>query len=337
MKKYLFLFATALLSAFLSSCESTTTPSTGNAVFTDSTLFILSEGGFGKNNAELDGYSFKKDSLSRNIIQPLGDIGNDIQIFGKRVYAVMENSNKIISINPDSAADHVSIQFPAGSTPYNMAAVSASEVWVSELYGKEIAVINVNSNTLTSSISIDTSLAYISVFNGKAYLLTNANNLEVIDIATKNVLSNKYIGDYPAQIVIDSSRNSIIVLTYGDAYVAKTLPKILWIDANTFAVKDSITIAKSDFVNQMILAGSKVFLTYGTRLDMLDLATHKISPFLTTVYYKGIYDSPTNTLIVGRGSFSAAGNVDILDATSGVVKKTFPAGILPGHFVIYRK
>ena len=219
-----------------------------------------------------------------NIIQPLGDIGNDIQIFGKRIYAVLENSNKIISINPDSASDHISIQFPAGVTPYNMAPVSSSEVWVSEFYNKEIAVMNVNSNTLTSVIPIDTSLAYISVFSGKAYLLTNANKLEVIDIATKNVLSNKYIGDYPAQIVIDSVRNSIIVLTYGDAYVAKTLPKILWVDASTFAVKDSITIASPDFINQMILADSRVFLTYGTRFDMLDLATHKISPFLTTIY-----------------------------------------------------
>src|SRR5438046_2238717 len=101
MKKYLVLFVCALLGAVLSSCESTTTPpGSGNAKFTDSTLFILSEGDGGQNNARLDGYSLKNDLLSANIISPLGDIGNDIQIIGKRMYVVLENSNKILSVNP---------------------------------------------------------------------------------------------------------------------------------------------------------------------------------------------------------------------------------------------
>src|SRR5579872_3623201 len=149
MKKNILLILCAAISALLCSCESTTTPTTGNAVFSDSTLFALSEGGYGFKNAELDGYSLKKDTLSSNIIQPLGDVGNDIRIFGKRIYIVLENSNKILSVNPDSVADRVSIQFPSGVTPYNMAQVSESDVWVSELYGKQIAVMNVNSNTLT--------------------------------------------------------------------------------------------------------------------------------------------------------------------------------------------
>ncbi len=337
MKKYLFLLSCALLSAFLASCESTTNPPTGNTVFTDSTLFILSEGGYGKNNAELDGYSLKKDSLSVDIIKPLGDVGNDIRIIGKRMFIVVENSNKILSVNPDSVADRISIQFPAGVTPYNMAQVSPSEVWVSELYGKQIAVMNVNSNSLTSQIPIDTSLAYISVFNGKAYLLTNANNLEVIDIATQKMLSNKFLGEYPAQIVIDSVHNSIIALTYGDAYVAKTLEKIFWIDANTFAITDSIVVPSTDYINQLVSTGSKAYLTYSDRLDVLDFATHKISAFVTAAYYKGIYDVPTNRLILGKANSNAAGTVDILDVASGTVKKSLPSGIYPGHFVIYRK
>lgn len=337
MKKIIIL--SALWSTLaLVSCESTTTPpGPTNAKFTDSTLFIVSEGGFGNNNAQLDGYSLKKDSLISKLINPLGDIGDDIQIFGKRLYIVLENSNKILSVNPDSVADHISIQFPAGSTPYNMAMVSSSEVWVSEFGARQIGVMNPATNSLTSSIQIDTSLSYISVFNGKAYLLTNGNKLEVLDIATKNVLSNKYIGDYPAEISIDTSRNSIIVLTYGDAFVAKTLPKILWVDPATYKVTDSISIASPGFINQIVMAGAKAFLTYGSKLSVLDLITHKITDLNSTQYYKGMYDPVTNEVILGRGSYSAPGDVDILDAATGNVKKTFPSGILPGHFAIYRK
>src|SRR5439155_7350359 len=105
----------------------------------------------------------------------------------------------------------------------------------------------------------------------------NSNRLEVLDVAKKKVLNEKYIGDYPAEIAIDTTHNSLVVLVYGDAFVAKTPGKILWIDPNTYAVTDSIILASGDFINEIIVAGTKAFLTFGKRLDMLDLATHKIS------------------------------------------------------------
>src|SRR5947209_2206455 len=119
MKNYYLSIVTLAIAAVLSSCESSTTPPKSNAVFTDSTLFILSEGDGGQNNARLDAYSFKKDSLYADIISPLGDVGNDIQLIGKRMYVLLENSSKIFSVNPDSVADRSSISFPPGETPYN--------------------------------------------------------------------------------------------------------------------------------------------------------------------------------------------------------------------------
>src|ERR1051325_11024603 len=120
MKKYISVFIALLLGTFLSSCESTTPPATCSQSFTDSTLFTLSEGGLGKNNAELDAYRLKDNSLATNIISPLGDIGNDIRIFGNKVYVLLENSNKIIAFDPASPCTATSIDFPNGSTPYNM-------------------------------------------------------------------------------------------------------------------------------------------------------------------------------------------------------------------------
>ena len=319
----------------LSSCESTTNPPSSGSTFTDSTLFALSEGGFGSNNAQLDTYSLKSSTLSSNIINPLGDVGNDIQIFGKRMFIVLENSNKILSVNQDSVADKISISFPTGATPYKMAQVSASEVWVTEFTNKQIAVMNTDSHTLTSSINLDASQTDIGVLGGKAFVLTNTNKLEVLDIATKNVVSNKFIGDYPAQIIPDEAHNAIIVLTYG---IYKTTPgKILWVDANSYAVTDSIAIDTSTSVNMIIPAAGKAFVTFADKVSILDLSTHKLSAFAAKSYYKGLYDARTNQLIMGAGGYSTPGTVDILDATSGAVKKTFASGILPGHFVIYRK
>ncbi|MEI8134530.1 MAG: hypothetical protein WCH46_05545 [bacterium] len=330
------LLLTIIFALGLSSCEKVTAPRQLNATFTDSTLFVLSEGLFGNNNAELDGYSLKKDVLQKSIISPLGDVGNDIQIIGNRLYVLLENSNKILSVNPDSTNDRFAINFPNGSTPYNMAKVSETEIWVSELTSKNVGVFNPQNNSFFS-IPIDTSLAYLSIFKGKAYLLTNANMLEVLDVATWAVLGKTYMGDYPAQICIDTARNSLLVLIYGDASVAKTASKIFWVDPTTYKKTDSVTIASTDFANQMILTGTKAFLTFGDRLGYLNLDSHTLFKFNDSVYYKGIYDPFNDQLILGKGSYTAPGNVDIVDATTGAVKKTFGGGLLPGHFAIYRK
>ncbi len=332
---------TLLLLAFstiLYSCESTVSPKPPEVTITGTTLFIVSEGGFGKNNAQLDAYSIKGNdtTFTQNIIQPLGDIGNDIQFFGKKLYIVLENSNKIEVVNPDSIADRTSIQFPGQVTPFKMAQVSSTEVWVTEFKNKQIAVMNLNSNTLTSTINIDTAQQDIGIFGGKAFICTNSNKLEVIDVATKQVLSNKYIGDSPAQVMIDSSRSSVIVLTYGNFGVSQ--PKILWVDPVTFSITDSITLPSTDFINVLIPAGSVAYVTYGDRTDKLDLATHKFSSFLTKGYYKGYFDPVNNELILGDAKdFSSPGVVDIFDATSGTLKKTLNSGVSPGHFAIYRK
>ena len=339
MKNNSVILAILILSAslLLSSCESTSTPPDTAVVFTDSTLFILSEGAFGSSNAQLDVYSLKNNTLSSDIVKPLGDVGNDVQFFGKRLFIVLENSNKVLSVNPDSVADRTSIPLQIGATPFKMAKVSANEVWVTEFKNNAIAVIDPNTSTLTSSIPLDASQTEISIYNGKAFILTNANNLEVLDIASKSILSNKYIGDYPAQIVIDTARNKIIIVTYGDAFVTKTLPKILWVDPATYAITDSITVSAPDFINQIIPAGNKAFVLYGDRLAILDLATHSIGGFAAKGYYKGMFDARTNQLILGAGDYTSPGSVDILDASTGNLLKTFSSGILPGHFLIYRK
>jgi hypothetical protein len=312
------------------------TPSPNNATFTDSTLFIVSEGNYGKNNAELDGYSLKKDSLSKDIINPLGDIANDIQIFGKRMYVLLENSNKILNVNPDSIADRTSIQFTAGVTPFKMARVSPSEVWVTEFTGNHIDIMNLNSNSLVSSISVDTGLTDIGILGGKAFICTNANKLEVIDVQTRQVLSNKYLNDYPSQVITDSAHNAVIVLTSGSS--TKDPGKIFWIDPATYNTTFSLAIDTLTYVNSIVPAGSKAFILYGDKVGALDLAAKSMTTLIAKGYYKGLYDATTNQLILGDAKdYSSPGVVDIYDATSGQLLKSIPSGIIPGHFVIYRK
>ena len=66
-------------------------------------IYLLNEGNMGSNKATIDYLDFSKGIYIRNIygernpnvIKELGDVGNDIQVYGNRLYAVINCSHKV--------------------------------------------------------------------------------------------------------------------------------------------------------------------------------------------------------------------------------------------------
>ena len=66
-------------------------------------MYLLNEGNMGNNKATIDYLDFSKGIYIRNIygernpnvIKELGDVGNDIQVYGNRLYAVINCSHKV--------------------------------------------------------------------------------------------------------------------------------------------------------------------------------------------------------------------------------------------------
>ena len=66
-------------------------------------MYLLNEGNMGSNKCTLDYYDFTKGEYVRNIYgnanpsvpKELGDVGNDLAIYGSRLYAVVNCSNKV--------------------------------------------------------------------------------------------------------------------------------------------------------------------------------------------------------------------------------------------------
>lgn len=70
-------------------------------------FYLLNEGNMGSNKASLDFYDFSTGVYMRNIysdrnpttVKELGDVGNDIQVYGSRLYVVVNCSNKVEVLN----------------------------------------------------------------------------------------------------------------------------------------------------------------------------------------------------------------------------------------------
>lgn len=66
-------------------------------------MYLLNEGNMGSNKASIDYVDFRNGYYARNlyaernpsVVKELGDVGNDIQIYGSRLYAVINCSHKV--------------------------------------------------------------------------------------------------------------------------------------------------------------------------------------------------------------------------------------------------
>lgn len=83
-------------------------------------FFMLNEGNMGSNKASLDYFDYQTGVYSRNIypernpgvVKELGDVGNDIQIYGDKLYAVINCSNFVEVMNVNTAKHITQISIP---------------------------------------------------------------------------------------------------------------------------------------------------------------------------------------------------------------------------------
>lgn len=120
MKRYFFLLA----AIFMMGCrgEEPVLPSAGTQVTDPAAtgdikgFFLLNEGNKGSNKASLDFFDYTSGIYHRNIFpernpdvaRELGDVGNDLQIHGDRLYAVIDNSG-LVEVMDAATARHVGI------------------------------------------------------------------------------------------------------------------------------------------------------------------------------------------------------------------------------------
>jgi hypothetical protein len=73
-------------------------------------FYVLNEGNMGSNKCTLDFLIIPKEPISNiyaeinpNVVKELGDVGNDIKIYGSKVYIVVNVSNKIEVLDAKTA------------------------------------------------------------------------------------------------------------------------------------------------------------------------------------------------------------------------------------------
>ena len=250
-------------------------------------FFLLNEGNMGSNKATLDYYDYATARYTRNVYaaanptvpKELGDVGNDLQLYGSRLYAVVNSSNKVEIMRigrADTCAcllprrigqvDIPNCRYIAFHEDYAYVTSYAGPVQIDPEYRQAGYVAKVDTATLqvVATCTVGYQPDELAVAGGKLYVANSGgymfpdyeNTLSVIDLATFTEVKRIPVAVNLHRVRADR-HGQLWVTSRGDY---DTVPSRLYcVDTRTDAVTDTLDIPCSD----LWIDGDSLYL-YGT-------------------------------------------------------------------------
>lgn len=237
-------------------------------------IFVLNEGNMGSNKATIDFYDPAKDTLYRNIyptvnptvVKELGDVGNDIQIYGGKLYAVINVSGKVevmdLNAKRITQVDIPNCRSICFSGGYAYVTSYAGPVMFDENYEQLGYVAKIDTSTLTiadtclvgfqpNGICTDGKRLYVA--NSGGYMYPNYDStLSVISIETFKEEKKITVAINLDAVAYDEARKSVYVSSIGDYY---THPAMLY----RVSTETSEVSAMGFGISKMQIAGDKLY------------------------------------------------------------------------------
>ncbi|MCV9933597.1 YncE family protein [Flavobacterium sp. LS1R47] len=224
-------------------------------------FYLLNEGNMGMNRASIDIFNYRTGNYTTDIysernptvVKELGDVGNDIKIYGNKVYAVINCSNKVEVIDKWTAKRIKKIDIPNCRyvTFYkDKAYVSSYSGPVAINPNAEIgfvAEIDTTSLEIKRKVNVGYQPEQMVVSNGKLYVANSGGyrvpnydrTVSVIDLETFTEIKKIDVGINLYSMQIDS-RGDIYVSSRGDYY--NTPSNLFVIDTKTDEKKMQLDI-----------------------------------------------------------------------------------------------
>lgn len=336
-------------------------------------FYLLNEGNMGSNKATLDYYNFETGVFTRNIYaernptvpKEMGDVGNDVGIYGSKLYAVINCSNKVEVMDAQTAKRITQINIPNCRFVkflgrYAYVTSYAGPVVIDPNYEQIGYVAKIDTTTLKE---VDRCLVgfqpdELEIVNGKIYVANSggymgASNtkgyertVSVIDI--KSFKEEKRIDvAYNLERIKADSRGNLWVSSRGDY---KGLPaRLYFIDKQSQRVTDTIPIAATNYwidEDMLYVYGtewSHITQDWTISYSLVDTRTHEIitKNIITDGTDKEIQkpygimvDPETKEIyITDAGNYVTPGLLYCF-SPEGKKKWVVRSGNIPGHFAL---
>jgi DNA-binding beta-propeller fold protein YncE len=336
-------------------------------------FYLLNEGNMGSNKATLDFFNFKTGIYQKNIyaaVNPnvpkeLGDVGNDLKIYGSKLYAVINASNKVEVMDAVTARRITQIDIPNcryitfhGGNAYISS--YAGPVEINPDYAQKGYVAKVDTATLQEvarcvvgyqpdELEVAGSKLYVANsggYRGAGSIAGYERTVSVVDLATFREVKRIDV-DYNLHRIRKDKRGDLWVSARGD-YQANP-GRLLVVDVKSEQVTDTFDLAVSNFC---IVGDSLYALTvqwsnvnYSNQIEYVIVNTrtrtiatrHFISDGtdqqLELPYGILVHPQTREVFVADAGNYLSPGQLYCFDAR-GKKKWNITAGDIPAHFAL---
>jgi len=345
-----YLFIALAFTVVLTSChKDKIAQNSGSPVPQRAGLYVLNQGGFGDDNSTLTYYNYATKQLIPDFYalanpgKQLGDTGNDIEIYGSRMYIVVNNSNVVDVANAKTGVliGQVAIN-QCRSIVFN-----GSNAFVTS-YDGDVQVIDTASLTITKFIYVGRDPEQMVIANNKLYV-ANSGGLSSVPDSTVSVISLSSFAvensipviSNPVSVTTDASGN-VYVLSLGN--YGTIAGGLTIIDSNADTVKSKPAVSIGFNVPMTNLGNQIYFPTADNKIAVYSSISNKIiqtnfitdGTVITSPY--AIQADPTSgeIFVADAKDYSSDGTLDAFNS-SGKLEYKLTVGINPGKIAFVNK
>src|SRR5690606_15998646 len=159
-------------------------------------IFVLNEGGFNSNDASLSYYDYDSKTLTDDIFKlennrGLGAVGNDVKVYGSKMYIVMNVSGTVEVVNAKTAKSIKQVSLKKGDINRQPRYIvfNKNKAFISSFDGT-VAVLDTASLEVEKYIAVGRNPDQMAIANGKLYVANSGgldfpnydNTVSVIDL-----------------------------------------------------------------------------------------------------------------------------------------------------------
>lgn len=344
----MFLVALTSMFAFVSCSDNDDTAPDDSKVYTNG-AFILNEGGSGQGSV-----SFISNDLN-NFTQDVYGTVNPGDLFGKYVQSIFFNgdyayiiaggSNKITVVNRVTFKLVAKIETGLVAPRYGVVKDGKAYVTNANTYSYAnpttgntddyVAVINLSTNTVETTIPLNATANRIVLENGKLYITEPYNNTNVLVVnPTTNTLETPIaVGSDADTMEVNNGTLYVLRSPYGGP------SEIVKVKLSDSTLSNVVFPAALNDAKNLDIYNNKIYYTVDTSVYAMDITASAASttPILTyssTSAYGKMYGFAVNNdniYIADGGDFTANSNAYIYSLT-GTLKKNLTVGVGPNGF-----
>lgn len=355
MKKFRFLLPFVVMMAGMASCKKddvkTETPKVTTGVY------VLNEGVLNRTLSSLTYYDFGTSSATTDYYAnvnktEIGDTGNDLLIYGGKMYIVVNESSKLIIVDALTAKLIKEMEYKnaAGVDRMPRYAIPYKNTVLVSSWDNSVSVIDTTSLEITKTITVGTNPEQMVITGDKLYVANGGgitpgmdSTISVVSLSSWTELQKIKVGLNPGPMAADSA-NNIYVGCMGN--YGAIGPKLVKVSTTTNTVVKSVDTAVGKiryFDGYLYATGGWLGSPYVRKLNLTDFS--QVSPnFVTdgtkieTAYALNIDVNTGNVWVGDAKDYNSSGEVFCFDK-NGVKKRQFlvTPGLLPNTVAFIRQ